>query len=99
MNLLDLSRLVSKGPAQLCRLGKKGVIAVGRDADLVVFDPDEEFLLRAEDVLHRHKISPHVGKTLCGRVVLTILRGNVIYRKGEPLSKPVGRIILNNCHK
>lgn len=94
VSLETLSHLTSSGPAELCHLPHKGSLAVGKDADLVVFDPDADVLLGPEDVLHRHKLSPHLGRALRGRVLLTMLRGNVIFRAGEAMLKPLGRTIL-----
>ncbi len=60
------------GPARLAGLGdRKGSIEVGKDADLVVFDPDGETLVRGGELLHRHPVTPYEGMTLRGRVVDT----------------------------
>jgi allantoinase len=53
----------------------KGAIAPGMDADFVVFDPDAAFEVRAEQVLHRHTLTPYSGRVLQGRVIHTFLRG------------------------
>ncbi len=78
--LADLPRWMSMAPARLAGLSHKGAIAVGLDADLVVFEPEPSQVVRPEQLHFRHKITPYLGRTLRGRVRETILRGTTIYR-------------------
>jgi dihydroorotase-like cyclic amidohydrolase len=72
-------------PAELWRLGpKKGAIQVGADADFAIVDPEAEWTLHAEDILHAQQWSPYEGWTFHGRVVKTILRGEVIFNAEAP---------------
>ena len=77
-------------PATLAGLATKGAIAVGRDADLVVWDPDEETIVDARSLQHRHPITPYDGRRLRGGVVTTILRGQTVFDRGEFVSSPMG---------
>jgi allantoinase len=54
---------------------RKGAIAEGMDADLLVFDPDASFEVRAPFIHHRNKLTPYEGETLHGVVRATYLRG------------------------
>jgi allantoinase len=81
--LADLVRWMSVAPARLAGLDdRKGAIAVGRDADLVVFDPAAGFEVRTGLIHFRHKLTPYLGRHVDGTVRETILRGTTIYRDG-----------------
>ena len=70
---------------------RKGAIAVGRDADLVVWDPDAESSVDPAALYHRHPVTPYDGLRLRGRVHKTMLRGEVVF-EGERVSETaVGR--------
>ena len=62
-------------PARVLRLGRKGRIAVGADADFCVFAPDEWFTVDLASLLHRHPVTPYAGRWLRGVVRGTYLRG------------------------
>jgi len=95
----DLSRWMSAAPARLAGLdGWKGRIASGYAADLVIWDPDAEFVVRAEALHHRHKITPYDGKALMGRVHCTILRGSVVYEDGTIPSGTAGRLLVRGAN-
>jgi allantoinase len=52
-------------------------------------------VLRAEELLYRHKHSPYVGRELRGRVVRTLVRGVTVWLEGKVVSGPVGRLITS----
>jgi allantoinase len=69
-----LSSWLSHAPAVLAGLDdRKGSIAVGKDADFAVFDPDGETLVRGHDLNHRHPLTPYEGMRLRGRLADTML--------------------------
>jgi allantoinase len=91
-----LARWMSAQPAKLAGLTeRKGSIAAGCDADLVVFDPDAVFTLSAADLQYRHLVSPYLGEKLHGKVQATFVRGVAVYQEGRfpsPfIDPPVGR--------
>ncbi len=74
--LADVIRWMSASPAALAGLaGRKGAIAVGHDADLVAFAPDECFVVEPDRLLTRHRLTPYAGQELSGVVRRTWLRG------------------------
>jgi allantoinase len=80
-------------PARLAALeARKGAIAVGRDADLVIWDPDTEVTVDAAALYHRHPVTPYHGMRLRGRVVTTYLRGEVVFDRGG-FGRPLGRCL------
>jgi allantoinase len=89
--LNDLARLMAEKPAILAGIGqRKGKIATGYDADLVIFHPEAETEVTTEQLHTRHRISPYVGQRLLGRVMATYLRGREVFREGEFASEPFG---------
>jgi allantoinase len=92
-NLADLAQWMSSAPAKLAGLHKKGRIARGFDADLVLFDPDARWTVEAEKLHQRHKITPYAGSELRGRVRATYLGGEKIYDDGEFAAHAIGRVL------
>jgi allantoinase len=95
LTLTNIARWMSAFPAELAGLTAKGAIAVGRDADLVAFDPDATFTVRGADLLHRHSITPYEGRALTGRVARVWLRGEEIL----PDLPPNGRLLRRDGHE
>jgi allantoinase len=94
-SLLDVTRWLCANPAQQVSFeNQKGAIAVGFDADLVIWDPDEQFNVSAASLHHRHKITPYHGESLSGVVHQTFLRGRKIYDRGDFVPSPLGRLLL-----
>ena len=91
----EIARWMSTAPARLAGLPGKGALAVGRDADLVAFDPEEAYTVDPARLLHRHQITPYAGRTLTGRVRQTWLRGTALLDpdRGAPDGEPVGRLL------
>lgn len=83
---------LSQRPARLAGIdAQKGTVAPGRDADLVVWDPDATTVIAGSTLYHRHPVTPYSGMTLRGRVQTTLLGGEVVFRDGECCGEPRGR--------
>ncbi len=91
----QLAEWLSSAPAVLAGLdASKGAIAAGRDADLVIWDPDAEAVVDAATLHHRHPLTPYAGMRLRGRVHQTLLRGDVVYDQGTfAEGKPSGKVL------
>jgi allantoinase len=80
MALPQFVRQMSTNPAQIFGLyPRKGTITIGADADVIVLDPNKEWVATGEEMLHRQKWTPFEGKTIKGRVLRTLRRGETIY--------------------
>jgi dihydroorotase len=90
----DIARVYSQTPAQLYGLWpRKGRVAVGADADLVLADPTASRLLRNEDVQSKAGWTPFDGRRVTGTVVGTYLRGTLIARDGAALDERTGAFL------
>ncbi len=81
-------------PARLAGLGdRKGRLAEGFDADLVIWNERDSFEVKAEELRHRHKLSPYAGQRLKGVVKQTFVGGTLAYDSQHGLSRPHGRFL------
>ncbi|MBQ9205120.1 MAG: dihydroorotase [Treponema sp.] len=77
-SLSKLSKLMSDNPAKLLRL-KSGRLAVGYNADLVLVNPDENWIVNSENFKSKGKSTPLEGKQLTGKVHATIFGGKQVF--------------------
>src|SRR5207248_7799596 len=76
--------VTSTNPAKLFGLyPRKGTIAVGSDADLVIWDPSLKRTIRDEDELSNARFSVFAGWEVTGWPIVTIRRGEVVYQNGK----------------
>jgi allantoinase len=87
-SLSDIAGWMADRPAKLAGLGSKGSIEVGKDADLCVLAPEEQFTVDPDRLFHRHPSTPYDGRTLLGVVRQTWLRGQPVDRP-----HPTGRLL------
>jgi allantoinase len=93
VGLAELASWMAVGPATLVGLQRrKGHIASGRDADLVVWDPGASTVVDPAQLQHRHPVTPYAGRRLRGVVHATYLRGRLAYRDGD-FSAPRGELL------
>jgi len=94
-SLTNLADWLCAAPAKLAGLAhQKGTIAPGRDADLVIWNPDASFKVDPAQLHHRHKLTPYAGRELMGIVESTFLRGVKIYERGKFCAAPAGQVLL-----
>ena len=89
-----LAAWLCASPARLAGLEtRKGKIAKGFDADLVIWDPEAKFRVEPERLHQRHKLTPYAGRELYGVVAATYLRGRKVFDRGEFETGPTGAIL------
>jgi len=74
--------LLSTTPARLFGLRDKGALEVGRDADLVLFDPSLPQVIRQADLHHSSDYTPFEGREVVGAVRSVAVRGAWVVRDG-----------------
>ncbi len=94
--LRELTRWMSAAPAQMAGLDKrKGRLACGYDADIVIWQPDQEFTIVPEAIYFKNKLTPYTGLPLRGVVEATVVRGVKAYERGQFADTPGGRLLIN----
>jgi len=93
MSHQQMAQLLCWNPARRFGLLTKGDIAVGFDADLVLLDPEESFVVRAAESSSAQGYTPFEGIELKGRVKSTFLRGELICQEGKVLGEPRGKYL------
>jgi allantoinase len=88
-----IAALLSATPARRFRIARKGTLAPGNDADIVLIDLRDSFTLNADDLQQRHKMSPYVGRTFQGVVRSTVRRGETIFTDGHVTARSCGRFV------
>jgi dihydroorotase len=71
---------LSGAPARIMGLVNKGVIAEGKDADLVIVDVNEAWTLKKDEIASKSKNTPFLGRPLKGRVKVTVCNGKIVYQ-------------------
>lgn len=92
-----VAKWLCESPTKLAGLEtSKGKIAVGIDADLVIWNPEAAILIEETGIYHRHKITPYIGMTLKGNVELTLVGGKMAYFNAGFSDLAEGKILLRN---
>jgi dihydropyrimidinase len=86
--------LLSTTPARLFGMVTKGAIEVGRDADLVLFDPQARRTIRQSELHHTGDFTPYEGREVRGAVRSVFQRGATVVRDGTFLGdRGTGRFL------
>ena len=88
-----IASLIAANPAARFNIPRKGTLAAGHDADLILLDPSRSYRLAAAHLEQRHKTSPYIGSLFTGTIVRTIRRGETIFKDGRIVATSRGRMV------
>ncbi|NLU53248.1 MAG: dihydropyrimidinase [Clostridiaceae bacterium] len=81
-------KLCATNPARIFGCTEKGSLTVGKDADIVIYDPDKEFTITVSNMHSDYDHTIWEGKKLKGYPVQTYVRGELVYDDGKFVGKP-----------
>jgi dihydroorotase-like cyclic amidohydrolase len=97
-SVTTVAEICAANPARLMNLyPKKGTIAVGSDADLVLVDMTRSHIIRHAELNTTAPFNPWEGREVQGWPVLTMLRGRVVAREGKLVGNPAGKYIARTA--
>ncbi|GAA1135789.1 allantoinase AllB [Nesterenkonia lutea] len=96
----QVSSWMAENTAALAGLSRKGIIAPGRDADLVIYDPQETNVVSAMGLAHKNPISAYEHYEITGTVIGAVLRGIELFSPRDTTSAlaPVGQFLRGAGH-
>lgn len=75
---MQMAEKMSYNPARILQIDK-GTLAVGKDADVVIIDPEAEYVVDVKGFVSKGKNTPFGGRKVSGKVLFTICEGEVVY--------------------
>ena len=90
ISLETFAALTATNHAKIYGLENKGAIAIGKDADIVLWDPEVQRTITQDALHHGSDYTPWEGFEVKGWPVRTILRGRTVMLEGEPVGDPAG---------
>jgi len=83
LNIMRMVGLLASWPAQIFGLANKGCIAIGKDADMIIFEPREKRALSASTMQSQSDFSPYEGLEVQGAIEMTFCRGKIVFDSGK----------------
>ncbi|GIO08422.1 allantoinase [Brevibacillus reuszeri] len=92
--ITEFVRMIATKPAERFQLKSKGEIAIFKDADIILVDPNQSYTVAVEDLYYRHKQSPYTGRTINCRVTKTFVRGQLVFDLQQGIvGEPIGQYL------
>jgi allantoinase len=86
--------LIATNPAKRFNLPHKGEIAVSKDADIILVNPNQSYVVKREDLYYKNKHSAYEGRKIDCRVTKTIVRGHVVFDLDKGIvGNPIGKLM------
>lgn len=80
--------LCAANPAKIFGCTEKGSLTVGKDADIIIYDPEKEFTISVDNMHSDYDHTIWEGKKLNGYPVQTYVRGKLVYDQGDFVGEP-----------
>ena len=97
MSLRTMVNCLARNPARIFGVASKGIIEQGADGDIVLVDPKRRSVVKPEKFFSKAKYSPFEGWKTQGQVDTTIVRGQIIYERGQIVAAPgAGAVLKRN---
>ncbi len=96
--LLRAAQVMSRNIAHIFGFTQKGGLEVGKDADIVAIDTQQQWHVSKDDLFTKNRWSAYEGMELIGRPVATLLRGELVYQHGQIVGEPRGHWIERPRH-
>lgn len=98
MNICEFSKLISSNPAKIYHIKNKGEIAIGNDADIILLDTNDSYIVKEENLYYKNKLTAYDGRKVNCKIINTIVRGNIVYdNKKGIIGEPIGKLVSKNC--
>lgn len=96
LSIFDINKYMTHNTAKLVGLHtSKGQIAANFDADFVIWNPNAIIEIEPSMIQHKNKVTPYLGKKLHGKILKTVVRGQIVFDDGKPFENPRGKLIHN----
>lgn len=79
MTMGHLCEKFCKNPAEILKINGKGRIKEGYDGDIIIFNKNKSYYILPEKFVSKAKYSPYSGSEICGKLVYTIVKGEIVY--------------------
>lgn len=94
ISLEKITEIMSRNAAEIFGIKNKGRIAVGYDADLVIVDMTTTEIISEDNVISKCGWTPYAGFEKGGKILTTIVRGNIVYDNGKFINNKIGKEVI-----
>jgi dihydroorotase len=80
ISLPKLMKKLTYNPSRILKLEDTGSMEIGKKADLILFDKDAPWILKADKLISKCKNTTFEDQKLQGKVLMTVIEGNIVYK-------------------